>query len=61
MSNFNRDSRLAGTDYTNMVVDAAPELSYAEEIIIGDDDESMDAYDAEEARTQKGSVKRKRA
>jgi hypothetical protein len=61
MSNFNRDSRLAGTDYTNMVVDAAPELAYAEEIIIGDDDESMDAYDAEEARTQKGSVKRKRA
>jgi len=60
MSNFNRDSRLAGTDYTNMVVDSAPELPYAEEIIIGDDDDSSDAYDAEEAR-MKGSVKRKRA
>lgn len=60
MSNFNRDSRLAGTDYTNMVVDNAPELPYAEEIIIGDDDESIDAYDAEESRT-KGSVRRKRS
>jgi hypothetical protein len=60
MSNFNRDNRLAGTNYTNMVVDAAPELPYAEEIIIGDDEE-MDAYDAEEARTaQKGSVRRKK-
>jgi hypothetical protein len=61
MSNFNRDSRLAGTDYTNMVVDNAPELPYAEEIIIGDDD-AVDAYDAEEARSnQKGSVRRKRS
>ena len=61
MSNFNRDSRLAGTNYTNMVVDSATELPYAEEIVITDDD-SVDAYDAEEARMaqQKGSVKRKR-
>jgi hypothetical protein len=57
MSNFNRDTRLAGADYTNMVVDAAPDLPYAEEIVIGDDG---DAYDAEEAAAQKGSVKRKR-
>lgn len=61
MSNFNRDTRLAGSDHSNIVVDAAPDLPYAEEIIIGDDDESMDAYDAEEARLSKGSVKRKRA
>jgi hypothetical protein len=61
MSNFNRDNRLAGSNYSNMVVDTAPELPYAEEIIIGDDD-STDAYDAEEARMaqQKGSVRRKK-
>lgn len=58
MSNFNRDSRLAGSDYTDMRMAQAPEdLSFAEEILISDNDED-DAYDAEE--NNKGAVKRKR-
>jgi len=58
MSNFNRDSRLAGADYTEIKMADTPEdLSYAEEILISDNDED-DAYDAEEKA--KGSVKRKR-
>jgi len=60
MSNFNRDSRLAGTNYTNMVVDS-PELAYAEEINIGEEDLDADAYDEEERlANQKGSVRRKK-
>lgn len=54
MTNFNRDQRLAGIDHTNLVIDSNE--SYAEEILIGDDDE-MDAYEEE---SKKGSVKRKR-
>lgn len=59
MTNFNRDQRLAGSTYANMVsqADLEPELPYAEEIDVLEDD--GDAYEAEEQQ-KKGAVKRRK-
>lgn len=59
MTNFNRDQRLAGSTYANMVsqADLNPDLPYAEEIDVLAEG---DAYDIEEEQQKKGAVRRRK-